>query len=125
MGDGFGDELPDVILATITAIEELSINCSFNSKTPINNLAAYNSRDLAITDGISETVLGKVSYGFLFVGEAIKQLESDEIEFVKDSAFLVIAYFLALAHDLGIDINEAITEKMAKNQLKGNRGRKK
>jgi len=128
LGDGFEAELSDVILASITAIKESQRLSTFEDRE-IWMIAkrCYESRYYPEFE-VSEfpTIFGAISYGFVVLGNAInEQNRRGDQGIVVHRIHEIINYFLAVAHKAGININDALTEKMAKNQIKGNRGRKK
>lgn len=130
LGDGFPDELSDVLLSCFTVLGEIE-DIPHLSFAPINSFAQHccDHEDWpAFKVHDYSTPLGAIGYGIYVLGLAI--LEADRIRedyspILRLRVHDVIKYFLAFGHKYGLNINDALTEKMAKNQLKGNRGRKK
>ncbi|ODM27233.1 nucleotide pyrophosphohydrolase [Acetivibrio mesophilus] len=50
--------------------------------------------------------------------EAKEYLSSSKFDDVKDEIADIASYLLLLSHDLGIDLNQAILDKVKKNELK-------
>jgi NTP pyrophosphatase (non-canonical NTP hydrolase) len=126
--ENFNEELADVILASITAVKESQHPDAFEDQEIwIIAKKRYESAYYPESE-VREfsTLFGAVSYGFVVLGNAIKErIRRGDSRITVHRIHEIIAYFLAVAHLAGIDINKALTDKMEKNVIKGNRGRKK
>ena len=135
LGDGFSDEISDVILSCITFIKENQAQGRFNDYSGINGMSAaiYVRNTYPISKAREfKSIFEAVSYGFVVLSDVITEHErcKDEMtgaamEIVIFRASTLLDYFLAVARKSDINISQALTEKMAKNEIKGNRGRKK
>ncbi len=133
LGDGFADEISDVILSCITFIKEVQFEDMFSSRDPATIAEATFNGTVYPQSRVSgfSTMLEAVSYGYNVLGDVIREYDRNGIKngnsrrIVIFRAIAIADYFLAVAYKAGININDALTEKMAKNKIKGNRGRKK
>lgn len=73
----------------------------------------HDSKNLATAIGIEAAELNE-----LFLWKTIKESEEVDPERIKEELADVIAYALMLAHKHGIDVKEAVLEKIAKNAVK-------
>ena len=128
LSENFDEELADVILASITAIKESQHPDAFeNCELWIVAKRCYESNYFPELEVRAfPTIFGAVSYGFVVIGNAINEdNRRGNQKIAVHRIHEIINYFLAVAHKAGVNINDAMIEKMAKNQIKGNRGRKK
>ena len=127
LGDGFADEISDVILSCITFIKENERQNRFNDYSGINGIAAAmyakNTYPASKVRGF-KSIFEAVSYGFVILADVITEYErcKDEMtasamEIVVFRATTLIDYFLAVARKSDINIYAAMIEKMAKNQI--------
>ena len=93
------------------------------SKT-INEIAQANFQWVEEMGWHNKTVLEALALVASEVGEAINECRQQEPtpEFAEELADIVLRV-LDIAHWQGIDMNQAITDKMEKNQTRGARGR--
>lgn len=73
----------------------------------------HDSKNLAAAIGIEAAELNE-----LFLWKTIKESEEVDRERIKEELADVITYALMLAHKHGIDVKEAVLEKIAKNATK-------
>ena len=73
----------------------------------------HDSKNLAAAIGIEAAELNE-----LFLWKTNKESEEVDRERIKEELADVIAYALMLAHKHGIDVKEAVLEKIAKNATK-------
>lgn len=73
----------------------------------------HDSKNLASAIGIEAAELNE-----LFLWKTIKESEEVDRERIKEELADVIAYALMLAHKHGIDVKQAVLEKIAKNASK-------
>ncbi len=128
LSENFDEELADVILASITAIKESQYPDAFeDQEIGIIAKRCYESDyypELEVR--AFPTIFGAVSYGFVVIGNAINEHNRrGNQKIAVHRIHEIINYFLAVARKADINVNDAMIEKMAKNQIKGNRGRKK
>lgn len=73
----------------------------------------HDSKNLAAAIGIEAAELNEI-----FLWKTIKESEEVDRERIKEELADVVAYALMLAHKHGIDVKEAVLEKIAKNATK-------
>ncbi len=73
----------------------------------------HDSKNLATAIGIEAAELNE-----LFLWKTIKESEEVDRERLKEELADVLAYALLLAHKHGIDVKDAVLEKIAKNAAK-------